>query len=156
MFNDLEQKILNNELDFILIEGISHTPAFVSEEYMEDSLTVICPANSRFFCFPIWEAMSTKALINAVINGLGIAVLPHRMVIGPIERGLDVAVHVKGLSFKRKFNIVYHKKNFLLHQLNLLLICVGIMKWIIHCPNTMDCIRRRSFLSFIVVIDCWR
>ena len=38
----LEQKIWNNELDFILIEGISHTPTFVSEEYMEDSLTVIC------------------------------------------------------------------------------------------------------------------
>ena len=147
----LEQKILNNELDFILIEGISHTPAFVSEEYMEDSLTVICPANSGFYpgqllsveefrqqkfllrehgsgtreifeqvveaagfsVSPVWEAMSTTALVNAVISGLGIAVLPHRMVIGPIERGLVVAVHVKGLSFKRKFHIVYHKEKFL-------------------------------------------
>ena len=54
--------------------------------------------------------MSTTALVNAVINGLGIAVLPHHMVIGPIERGLVVAAHVKGLSFKRKFHIVYHKK----------------------------------------------
>ena len=52
--------------------------------------------------------MSTTALVNAVINGLGIAVLPHRMVIGPIERGLVVAAHVKGLSFKRKFHIVKH------------------------------------------------
>ena len=147
----LEQKILNNELDFILIEGISHTPTFVSEEYREDNLTVICPANSGFYpgqllsveefrqqnfllrehgsgtretfervveaagfsVSPIWEAMSTTALVNAVINGLGIAVLPHRMVIGPIERGLVVAVHVKGLSFKRKFHIVYHKEKFL-------------------------------------------
>ena len=57
--------------------------------------------------------MSTTALVNAVINGLGIAVLPHHMVIGPIERGLVVAVHVKGLSFKRKFHIVYHKEKFL-------------------------------------------
>ena len=147
----LEQKIWNNELDFILIEGISHTPTFVSEEYLEDNLTVICPANSGFYpgqllsveefrqqnfllrehgsgtretfervveaagfsVSPIWEAMSTTALVNAVINGLGIAVLPHRMVIGPIERGLVVAVRVKGLSFKRKFHIVYHKEKFL-------------------------------------------
>lgn len=147
----LEQKILNNELDFALIEGISHVPSFISEEYMEDSLTVICPAAGSFypgqqisieeFCrqnfllrehgsgtretferaiesagfsvTPMWEAMSTTALVNAVINGLGIAVLPHRMVTGPIERGLVNAVHVKGLSFKRKFHIVYHKEKFL-------------------------------------------
>ena len=147
----LEQKIMNNELDFALIEGISHIPSFVTEEYMEDSLTVICPVNGNFYpdqqltieefrqqnfllrehgsgtretfervieaagfsVTPVWEAMSTTALVNAVINGLGIAVLPHRMVIGPIERGLVVAVHVKGLSFKRKFHIIYHKEKFL-------------------------------------------
>ncbi len=147
----LEQKILNNELDFALIEGVSHTPSFISEEYMEDCLAVLCPANGSFYpgqqlsveefrhqnfllrehgsgtretfdrvveaagisITPIWEAMSTTALVNAVINGLGIAVLPHRMVIGPMERGLIVAVHVKGLSFKRKFHIVYHKEKFL-------------------------------------------
>ena len=45
----LEQKIMNNELDFALIEGISHIPSFVTEEYMEDSLTVICPVNGNFY-----------------------------------------------------------------------------------------------------------
>lgn len=147
----LEQKILNNELDFALIEGVSHVPSFVSEEYMEDHLTVICPANGSFYpgqrlsveefrqqrfllrehgsgtrktfervieaagfsVTPIWEAMSTTALVNAVINGLGIAVLPHRMIVGPIERGLVVPVHVEGLSFKRKFHIIYHKEKYL-------------------------------------------
>ena len=147
----LDLKILNNELDFALIEGISNIPSFVTEEYMEDRLTVICPANGNFYpgqqltieefrqqnfllrehgsgtletfervieaagfsVTPVWEAMSTTALVNAVINGLGIAVLPHRMVIGPMERGLVVAVHVKGLSFKRKFYIIYHKEKFL-------------------------------------------
>lgn len=102
--NQLEQKILNNELDLALIEGVSHTPSFISEEYMEDRLTVICPANSNFHqgqeisieefrrqkfllrehgsgtreafervieaagfsVDPIWEAMSTTALVNAV------------------------------------------------------------------------------------------
>ncbi len=149
--DELEQKILKNELDFALIEGIAHNPSLVSEAYMEDRLTVICPANSSFHAGqeisvdifrqqkfllrelgsgtrevfdramanagytvePVWEAMSTTALVNAVINGLGIAVLPYRMVIGPLERGAVVAVHVKGLDFRRRFSMVFHKEKFL-------------------------------------------
>lgn len=147
----LEQKILNNTLDFALMEGVPHSLSLVSEEYMEDHLTVICPASgpfqqgqqlsiedfrqqkfllreqgsgtreefenaaqtAGFSVTPAWEAMSTTALVNAVISGLGIAVLPHRMVIGPLERGLVVAVTVKGLDFRRRFRIVYHKDKFL-------------------------------------------
>ena len=147
----LEQKLLNNELDFALIEGVCHTAAFVAEEYMEDRLTVICPIESGyrpgqiismdefqrqkfllrekgsstrevfdraaeqagFSVIPVWEAMSTTALVNAVINGLGIAVLPHRMIIGPLERGLVTAVQVQGMDFRRKFQIIYHQKKFL-------------------------------------------
>lgn len=66
-----------------------------------------------FSVTPIWEAMSTTALVNAVINGLGIAVLPHRMVTGPLERGLVHSIRVKGLDFGRKFYIIYHKEKFL-------------------------------------------
>ena len=125
-----------------LIEGVSHVPSFTSEEYMEDHLSVICPAEgcfsqgqeisidefrrqrfllrekgsgtretfehvieqAGFSVSPIWEAMSTTALVNAVINGLGITVLPH---------GLVVAVRVKGLDFSRMFHIVYHREKFL-------------------------------------------
>lgn len=148
--DQLEQKLLNNELDFALIEGIPDAPVLVAEEYMEDHLTVICPADSfpqgyefsveefrqqnfllrergsgtrevfervigqaGFSVSPIWEAMSTTALVNAVINGLGISVLPHRMVIGPLERGLVTAVRVKGLTFQRKFYVIYHKEKFM-------------------------------------------
>lgn len=148
--DQLEQKLLNNELDFALIEGIPDAPVLVAEEYMEDHLTVICPAGSfpqgyefsveefrqqnfllrergsgtrevfervigqaGFSVSPIWEAMSTTALVNAVINGLGISVLPHRMVIGPLERGLVTAVRVKGLTFQRKFYVIYHKEKFM-------------------------------------------
>ena len=38
----LEQKILSNELDCALIEGIAHDSNIVSESYMEDHLSVIC------------------------------------------------------------------------------------------------------------------
>lgn len=147
----LEQKLVNNALDFALIEGVCHLPSFRSEEYMEDHLSVICPAGggfrqgqeisidefrrqrfllrergsgtretfervieqAGFSVSPIWEAMSTTALVNAVISGLGIAVLPRRMVAGPVARGLVVAVRVKGLDFRRTFHIVYHKEKFL-------------------------------------------
>lgn len=149
--DQLERQILRNELDFALIEGIPHTPSFISEEYMEDHLAVICPAKGSFtqgqiisidefkrqpfllrekgsgtrevfdqvieqagFCVsPIWEAMSTTALVNAVISGLGIAVLPYRMIINPLERGLVAEIRVKGLRFSRKFRIIYHREKFL-------------------------------------------
>ncbi len=149
--DELERKILSNELDLALIEGIAHEPSIYSEEYMEDRLTVIFPANGSFrhgqqlsldefrrqkfllrergsgtrevfdrvtesagfSATPVWEAMSTTALINAVINGLGISVLPSRMVLGPIEKGLVTAVSVEGLDFRRSFRIIYHKDKYL-------------------------------------------
>lgn len=150
----LEEKLLENTLDLVLMEGVPHHPALVSEEYMEDHLSVIAPADGRFApgqvlsveefraqpfllrergsgtreefervmegagcsVTPVWEATSTTALINAAISGLGVAVLPHRMVLGALERGLAVAVEVEGLQFRRKFRIVYHKDKFLTPQ----------------------------------------
>lgn len=66
-----------------------------------------------FSITPVWEAMSTTALVNAVIRGLGIAVLPTRMVSGPIKKGLVHALSVQGLEFKRHFSVVHHKDKFL-------------------------------------------
>ena len=61
----------------------------------------------------LWEAMSTTALVNAVINGLGITVLPHRMVLGPLSKGRVVSVGVEGLEFRRKYYIVRHRAKYL-------------------------------------------
>ena len=41
----LEQKILSNELDCALIEGIAHDANIVTQAYMEDHLSVICGAD---------------------------------------------------------------------------------------------------------------
>lgn len=62
---------------------------------------------------PVWEAMSTTALVNAVINGLGISVLPHRMILPALRQGLICTVKVEGLSFSRNFHIIHHKDKFL-------------------------------------------
>lgn len=147
----LEQKLLANELDCALIEGIAHDSNIVSEAYMEDHLSVICSTqkgwkqgqiiskeefvSQRFLLrehgsgtrevfdrvveqagihiVPAWEAMSTTALVNAVINGLGIAVLPHRMILPALHRGLICTVTVENLEFRRHFYIIHHKDKFL-------------------------------------------
>ena len=70
-------------------------------------------ASAGFHVEPIWEAMSTTALVNAVIRGLGVAVLPHRMVMGPIERGLVNTVTVEGLTFRREFRMIWHREKYL-------------------------------------------
>lgn len=67
---------------------------------------------------PIWEATSTTALVNAVIHGLGIAVLPHRMIQSPLEQGLIHTLKVEGLDFRRRFYIIYHKEKYLTASAN--------------------------------------
>ncbi len=147
----LEQALMNNKLDFALIEGIVHNPAIHTEEYLEDHLSIIASPkegfqqgqqlsleqfkqqrfllrepgsgtrkifdrvteNAGISVKPIWEAASTTALVNAVINGLGIAVLPDRMIHGVLKRQLVVTLHVKNIDFRRSFYIIYHKDKYL-------------------------------------------
>lgn len=147
----IEKKILQNELDFALIEGIVHTKSIICETYMDDELVIIC-SSDHSFCksetvtleqfisvpfllrekgsgtrelfdnalaslgysvIPTWESTSTLALINAVINGLGISVLPNMLVEESLNDGNIATVQVDGLKFSRKFNIIYHKNKFL-------------------------------------------
>lgn len=149
--HQLEQKILNNELDFALLERPVRENPLVEEPYMEDSLAVIAPARPPYYpgqilkkeelsgqkfllrehgsgtrevfeevmvkeeisIKPIWEGMSTTALVNAVIHGLGIAVVPRRMVSGPLEKKMVYPLEIEGIEFKRCFYIVHHKDKLL-------------------------------------------
>lgn len=146
----LEQKILENELDLALIEGIPASPSLCAQSYMLDALTVICPPDSAyeagseidinefrrqkfllrergsgtrevfereiaragFSVVPEWEAMSTTALLNAAENGLGLAVLPRRLVSEAIAEGRVKEISVKGLRFERNFSIIRHKEKY--------------------------------------------
>lgn len=147
----LIQKLIANELDFALIEGIPQDQNIIIHPYMEDYLTVICPLESSWsmgetislnefkqspfllresgsaarevfdremekagmIIIPSWESMSTTALINAVINGLGVSVLPHERVKEVIRNGQVKTINVEGISFNRNYSIVYHKDKFL-------------------------------------------
>ena len=56
--------------------------------------------------------ISTTALVNAVIKGLGISVLPHRMILPALEHGLINTIHVENFNFNRNFFIIRHKDKF--------------------------------------------
>lgn len=62
---------------------------------------------------PAWEGVSTAALVNAAAAGIGVAVLPKRMIAQALEQGKLVDFHVEGLEFRRKFHIIYHKNKYL-------------------------------------------
>ena len=147
----LEKLLLENELDFALMEGVVHQPALVSEDFLEDDLAVVSPSDGPFrqgqllsrdeflnqrlllrergsgtreifdsvlaaadlSVQPVWESVSTEALINAVLSGLGLSVLPWRMVRRAVEEGRLHTLQVEGLAFHRKLHILYHRDKFL-------------------------------------------
>ena len=71
-------------------------------------------AQAGIHIIPAWEAMSTSTLINATITGLGIAVLPRRMIQPALDSGQIITVNVEGLDFRRSFYIIHHKDKFLM------------------------------------------
>lgn len=62
---------------------------------------------------PAWQGMSTGALLHAVIQGLGVAVLPRRLVASNLQRGLVRLFSIRGLAFKRQFQIVLHRNKYI-------------------------------------------
>ena len=66
-----------------------------------------------FSADPVWETTSTMALINAAVEGLGIAVLPRRMVEKQLQSRQLVELHVEGMRFDRKFFVIHHRDKYL-------------------------------------------
>ena len=63
-------------------------------------------ARAGLHIVPAWEAMSTSTLINAAVTGLGIAVLPERMIQPALKSGRIITVNVENLDFRRSFYII--------------------------------------------------
>lgn len=146
----LEKKVLKNELELALIEGVPSSPFLHAESYMQDTLAVVCPpdapylsgsvltqsefrrqrlllrergsgtrevfereiARAGFSVMPDWESMSTTALLNAVENGLGIALLPRRLVAEAVESGRVKEIRIENLRFERSFSIIRHREKY--------------------------------------------
>jgi DNA-binding transcriptional LysR family regulator len=74
-----------------------------------------------------WTCNNTNTIKTAVEAGLGISVISRRSVKNEAGSGKILIKEIEGMTFQRKFKIVYHKNKFL----------TGTMKDFIHlCINT--------------------
>lgn len=62
---------------------------------------------------PVWESVSTGAIVRAVSMGIGVSVLPYLLIKDNIDQNEISRFQVSHVSFKRKFSIIYHKNKFL-------------------------------------------
>lgn len=62
---------------------------------------------------PLWESISTQAILRAVSAGMGLSILPYLLVKEYVDRDEVRIINIKNISLKRKFNIIYHKNKFI-------------------------------------------
>lgn len=62
---------------------------------------------------PIWESISTQAIVRAVELGLGLSVLPYLLVEEYLENDKIKSLRIKDVSLMRKFSIIYHKNKYI-------------------------------------------
>jgi DNA-binding transcriptional LysR family regulator len=148
---DVEKRIVNNELDLAFIEGAVHHPQIIYEKFMDDRLVLICgrvhplfgqkqiqPQDLSRYDFllrekgsggrelfdsillvhniriePIWESISTQAIIRAVIKGFGLSVLPYLMVKPYLEEKQIGEIEINGISLSRNYYVIYHRSKYL-------------------------------------------
>ncbi len=147
----VEKLVLENKLDFALIEGTVHSDKIKSRVFMEDELVPVCSrfhplaekkdidietlkdehfllreknsgtrelAQSAFeikgiVLDPVWESTSTAALVNAVSAGLGISILPKRMLEKQLRFHEICSFTIKGIDLKRHYSIIYHENKYI-------------------------------------------
>lgn len=147
----IENNILENRLDFALIEGSIHSDKIISKVFLDDELIPVCNRfhplagatdvsleelkNERFLMReknsgtrelaeanfaakgfhinPVWESTSTAALINAVSSGLGISILPLRMLQKQLRMHQIFSFTIKDVDLKRHYYLVYHENKYI-------------------------------------------
>ena len=66
-----------------------------------------------FFVEPLWESTSTAALINAVAQGIGISILPKKMLQEQLEHHKIFSFSIEGVDLSRNYYVIYQKKRFM-------------------------------------------
>ena len=69
-------------------------------------------ALKNFQIKPTWESTSTAALINAVSIGLGISILPKRMLEKQLRMHQIASFTIRDLDLKRHYSLIYHENKF--------------------------------------------
>lgn len=65
---------------------------------------------------PMWESVSTQALVKAVAADLGISILSEQLVLQDLESGAIVSKSLEDEPFIRKNYIIWHQQKFLTHS----------------------------------------
>lgn len=99
---EVELASLKNE-HFLLREKNSGT-----RELVESNFSL-----QNFHIEPSWESTSTAALINAVSSGLGISILPKRMLEKQLRTHQVSSFTIKDLDLKRHYYLIYHKHKYI-------------------------------------------
>ena len=108
----LERALMENELDFAFIEGVVHEPSLVSEELMEDELTVVAPPDGPFRAeerIPVETFLTQRILLrekgsgaretfDSILEAAGYSAAPAWesvstvALVNAVNRGLGMAV----------------------------------------------------------------
>ena len=143
---EIEKKILENQLDFALIEGSVHSDSITRYPFLKDELILVCGAKGKTFpdevsveqlgklpfllrekgsgtrelfdsalltkgitITPDWESISTEAIVHTVARGLGVSVLPLKLVERDLSQKILKQIHIRDLTFERYFYLIHHK-----------------------------------------------
>ena len=106
------------EYDFLARERGSSIRTYVDNLFAINNITLA----------PLWESISTQAIIKAVHNGIGISILPCRLVNNDILSGFVSTCKVLNMDFSCQHHIVWHKDKFLTpFMLDFIKECRGFM-----------------------------
>ena len=97
--------------DLLLREKGSSGRAFLDTVFEAHDLSVS----------PLWESASTEALVRAVAAGIGLSILPERLVRRALASGAVLTRPIEGASLVRTCHIVWHRNKYLSPSLKLLI-----------------------------------
>lgn len=148
---NIEDRILTNDVDFALIEGIVHNDQIASQKFMEDELVLVSGQSHPLYAKdeveiqdlmgydfilrekgsggrdlfdstmvvhqieidPLWESVSNQAIIRAVAAGLGISVLPLKLLEKELSEGSLKRIEIRDVSFRRDYFVIHHRNKYL-------------------------------------------
>ncbi len=62
---------------------------------------------------PLWESVSTQAIVRAVHAGLGLSVLPYLLVSEELEAHTLVLLQIEDVGFQRNYHIIHHADKYI-------------------------------------------
>lgn len=64
-----------------------------------------------------WSCTNTQAIKNAVISGLGIAIISRRLISSELDSGQIKAISINNVNVNREFRLIYHKNKLISPQM---------------------------------------